>query len=122
MAQHVDTALRQEFEKALAARTSPSYWRRVAHLQQQGTREILDYAATALGSSNAKRRQLGADVLGQLGYQQSVPPFKGESALALKALLRVERNPSVLAAVVMALARLRVRSAIPLLIPLAKHR
>jgi HEAT repeat protein len=122
MAQHEDIGLGQEFAQALAARTSPAYWRRVAHLQQQGTREILDYAATALGSRNAKRRQLGADVLGQLGYQHPLPPFKGKSASVLKALLKVERDPSVLAAVVMALARLRVRSAINLLEPLAKHR
>jgi HEAT repeat protein len=61
-------------------------------------------------------------VLGQLGYQQSVPPFKDQSALLLRAALGLEHSPSVLGALITALARLRVRSAISLLVPLAKHR
>jgi HEAT repeat protein len=122
MAQHDDSLVRREFEQSLATRTSSAYWRRVVHVQQEGTREVFDLAATALGSRNPKRRQLGANVLGELGYRESVPPFKDESASVLRALLKRERNPLVLAAVVMALARLRVRSAIPLLVPLAKHR
>ena len=122
MARRKDSLVRREFEQALATRTSSAYWRRVNHLQEQGTREVFDFAAIALGSRSAKRRELGADVLGQLGYQQSIPPFKHASALVLKGLLKRERSPSVLAAVVMALARLNVRSAIPSLVPLAKHR
>jgi HEAT repeat protein len=60
-------------------------------------------------------------VLGQLGYQQSIPPFKAQSASVLRTTLKVERNPSVLAALITALGRLRVRSAISWLVPLAMH-
>jgi HEAT repeat protein len=122
MARHDDGRLRREFEQALAARSSSAYWRRVGQLQQQGTREVFDFAAELFRSRTARRRQLGADVLGELGYQQSVPPFKDDSASVLRALLKTERDASVLAAAITALARLRVRSAIPLLVPLAQHR
>jgi len=113
--------LRNEVGNALAARTSPAYWRRVAHLQGQGTREVFDLAAGLLRSRQAKRRQLGADVLGQLGYRQSVPPFKRQSTVVLRATLELERNPSVLAALITALSRLRVRPAISSLVRLATH-
>ena len=113
--------LEREFEHALAARTSSAYWRRVAHLQEQGTRGVFDVAARMLRSRQANRRELGADVLGQLGYRQSVPPFKGPSASVLRTTLESERNPSVLAALITALARLSVRSAISSLVLLATH-
>ncbi len=110
-----------DFGHALAARRVSAYWRRVGRLQEQGTREVFDISAGLLRSRHANRRQLGADVLGQLGYRESVPPFKAQSASVLRATLEVERNPSVLAAVITALARLRVRSAISSLVPLARH-
>jgi HEAT repeat protein len=122
MARGDTSQVRREFEQVLSARSNSVYWCRVAHLQQQGTSEVFDFAVIALRSRNAKRRQMGADVLGQLGYQQSVPPFRSASVSALQAALRLERNPPVLAAVVMALARLTARSAIAQVVPLAKHR
>jgi len=110
-----------DFGDALAARRGSAYWRRVVRLQAQGTREVFDVAAGLLRSRHANQRQLGADVLGQLGYRESVPPFKAQSASVLRVTLEVERNPAVLAAVITALARLRVRSAISSLVPLARH-
>jgi len=121
MVRHDAGLTKREFGHALAARTSSAYWRRVAHLQERGTREVFDVAAGLLRSRQANRRQLGADVIGQLGYRQSVPPFKGQSAAVLRTTLKVERNPSVLTALIAALARLRVRSAISPLVPLATH-
>ena len=120
MVRHDGGRIKREFAHA-AARTSAAYWRRVAHLQEQGNREVFDIAVGLLRSSQASRRQLGADVPGQLGYRESVPPFKRPSASALLTTLGVERNPSVLAALITALARLRVRSAISSLLPLATH-
>lgn len=121
MVRHDAGPIKREFRHALAARTSSAYWRRVAHLQEQGTREVFDVSAGLLRSRQANQRQLGADVLGQLGYRQSAPPFKGQSASVLRTTLKVERNPSVLAALITALARLRVRSAISSLVLLATH-
>ena len=121
MVRHATGVMKREFGHALAARTSSTYWRRVAHLQEQGTRQVFDFAAGLLRSRQANRRQLGVDVLGQLDYHKSVPPFKSQSVSVLRTTLRVERNPAVLAALITALARLRVRSAIPLLVPLAAH-
>src|SRR5438552_16573465 len=106
MVRHATGVMKREFGHALAARTSSTDWRRVAHLQEQGTRQVFDFAAGLLRSRQANRRQLGVDVLGQLDYHKSVPPFKSQSVSVLRTALRVERNPAVLAALITALARL----------------
>jgi HEAT repeat protein len=107
------------FREAREARTSKSYWRRVGELQKIGTREVFDTAARAMTSDLAARRRLGAAVLGELGYMSSTPPFKSESVPRLLNLLSHESDPSVKAAAITALGRLRAREAIPELVSLA---
>ncbi len=114
--------VRQQFDQALGARSMNAYWRRVSALQRLGTRDVFEIASTSLESRDARRRRLGANVLSELGYQRSSPPFRSQSAQLLLTALKREKNPSVLAAIVTALGRLRLRLAIPSLVPLAKHR
>ena len=108
------------FSEALKARTRTSYWRRVGELQRIGTREVFEAAAHELTSRAAARRALGADVLGELGYLSSTPPFKTESVPLLLNLLSPKSDPSVKASAITALGRLHVREAIPALVSVAR--
>lgn len=64
-----------------------------AALQERGTREVLDAALVLCRSLIARRRALGAEILGQLGSPRSFPK---EAGAALADLLRRDRNPDVL--------------------------
>jgi HEAT repeat protein len=110
------------FDCALAARRRRPYWDYVSDIQETGSHDAFQLASAMLRSRDARRRRLGADVLGELGYQQYPRPFRRQSAPLLLAALRRERSPAVLASLVTALGRLGIRSAIPALVPLAKHR
>jgi HEAT repeat protein len=116
MAEKTTNRVRKLIAEALTARTASSYRRRVNELMRIGTRGVFDASAALIKSKAPKRRKLGADVLSQLGYQSSIPPFKDQSAPLLLALLVHEREPAVKAAAITALARLNVRSAIPTLV------
>ena len=117
----MQTDLDSLFDRAVAARTARRYWSLVGDLQKAGTNDVFDHAARLLKSSEGRRRQLGADVLGELGFQHSRRPFRQSSARLLKTALRSEADSSVLVAIVRALSRLNVRSAIPLLVRLQSH-
>ena len=107
-------------ERALRARRRDAYWRRVARLQELGNRAVFDAVRHLLDSADPVERRLGADVLSELGFRRSPPPFRDES-IALLPLVEVEPDPGVLAAAVRALARLGARSALPVLAGLAGH-
>ena len=111
--------VRKLISEALTARTAPSYHRRVDALMKMGTREVFDASARLLTSKWAKDRKLGADVLSQLGYQSNRRRFKNRSVPLLVNLLLNERESSVKAAAITALARLQARSAIPALVGFA---
>jgi HEAT repeat protein len=109
------------FDRAARARTQRSYWRLVEDMQEIGSSEIFTRAITFLNSTDARRRRVAADVLGELGFDHSPRPFRERSIPALRAALRKEDDPSTLAAIVMALSRLNARSAIPSLVKFRNH-
>lgn len=74
-----------------------------AALHQRGTREVLEAAVALCASPAAKRRMLGAHILGQLGSPRSFPD---EAGAALSGLLRRDRDPDVLAMALFALGHL----------------
>jgi HEAT repeat protein len=93
----------------------------VGQLHATGSPEIFEEAVHLLTSNQATERKLGADVLGQLGYRERVPPFRKQSIVVLVPLLGTEAEPEVLEAVVSAVCQLYARSAIANLVRLAAH-
>jgi HEAT repeat protein len=114
-------SIQRQLDRALRARRRRLYWSCVSDIQETGSRDAFKLASAMLRSRDARRRRLGADVLGELGYQQFRRPFARQSARILLAAVRRERSPAVLPSLVTALGRLSIRSAIPALVPLAKH-
>jgi HEAT repeat protein len=99
-----------------------AYWQCVNDIQEIGGRDAFNLASAILRSRDWRRRRLGADVLGELGYQEYPPPFRRQSAPLLLAAVSLERNPEVVASLITALGRLYIRSAIPKLFGLAQHK
>ena len=73
-------------------------------LHERGTREAFEAAASWSGSPHAALRELGADVLGELGWETDFP-FARESEPILLPLLQ-DREPTVVAAAARALGPL----------------
>jgi hypothetical protein len=111
-----------QFNLALRARSARAYWQSVNDVQEIGGRHAFSLSAEMLRSREMRRRRLGADVLGELGYQEVPRPFRRQSGPLLLAALRGQRNAAVLVSLVTALGRLGIRSAIPSLVGLARHR
>lgn len=114
--------VKRQFDVALRARSALAYWQSVNDVQEIGGRNAFNLSSEMLRSREMRRRRLGADVLGELGYQEYPRPFRRQSGPLLVAALRSERNAAVLASLVTALGRLGIRSAIPSLVGLTKQR
>lgn len=84
-------------------------WLLVDVLWKRGTREVWQRAAVLCESESAAGRELGADVLGQLGAQTTGrrPKFWRQSVPLLLKMLARERDDKVLASVVSALGHMR---------------
>ena len=63
-------------------------WAAISALRHRGTREVLDASLRLLESPSARARGRGADILAQLGGEDSV--FPAERGAALLALLRLD--------------------------------
>jgi len=88
--------------EAIQARTSDARWKRVSKLHERGSREVFATASRLLSSRRPVEREVGADVLGQLGFNDSYP-FKAASVPKLRRLIREDKNPDVKAAALRAL-------------------
>lgn len=99
------------FREAIRARTSTARWKRVSKLQELGSEEVFATASRLLASKRAVEREVGADVLGQLGFNESYP-FKAASVPKLRRLIREDENPEVAAAALWALGGLRATQAL----------
>jgi HEAT repeat protein len=103
--------------EALSMKSVSARDRRVWQLQTLGSREVFDRAARLCQSRAVERRELGADILAQLGYQTN-KPFKTESLPILTALL-ADRSSAVVASAIHALGHLEAIELVPKLIPFA---
>lgn len=92
-------------------------------LQNRPTRETFDAAAQLLASGAMLERELGVEILGQLGGSGSDPdrPFREESVLALLKTLEHEHEPRVLESLGSAFAHLDEPRGIKPLSAFARH-
>ena len=83
---------------------SDERWALVQELQRRGEPEVFRTASAWCGASEAHLRRLGADVLGQLGYEAS-HPFADDSTPVVLDLLR-DKEADVVADALIALGHL----------------
>ncbi len=93
-------------------------WEFIAEIQRRGTREEFNIAKEQTKSNDPIRREIGADILGQLGWQKS--KFRKASVKILISLLKDE-NEDVIYAAATALGHREAPEAIPHLRKLKDH-
>ena len=91
----------------------------VTILHHKGSREVLESATRLCASDSADERQLGANILGQLGMPDRT--FPNECFEILAAMLAKETDPNVLECIGVAFGHLEDPRAIQLLLPLKSH-
>jgi HEAT repeat protein len=91
----------------------------VTILHYRGSREVLEAATRLCASERTDERQLGANILGQLGVPNRT--FPGECFEILAAMLARETDPNVLECIGVAFGHLADPRAIELLLPLKSH-
>ena len=106
--------------EAIQARTSEARWKRVSKLHELGSKEVFAAASRLLSSRRAVEREVGADVLGQLGFNHSYP-FKSASTPKLRRLIREDENSDVTAAALQALGHLGAWQALVRVGKMAAH-
>ena len=99
-----------------------AYWNIVSLLHKRGDRTTFEAAIALLHSAIPIARQVGANVVAQLGRQKDAPhPFAEEAMPPLLEALRHEEQAEVLSSLVSALGWLRDESAIEPLAQLKAH-
>jgi HEAT repeat protein len=104
---------------ALAEKDEDAAWDPVVVLHFRATPEVLDKAQILCRSSLKKERELGANILGQLGVPDRAYPE--ECFSSLKAMLAEETDPDVLQSIGIAYGHLFDERAVVLLAPLRSH-
>jgi HEAT repeat protein len=104
---------------ALTEKDQDAAWDPVVVLQFRATLEVLSKAQALCRSSLARERELGADILGQLGVPDRA--FPEECFYSLKAMLAEETEPDVLQTIAVAFGHLFDIRAVQLLAPLRNH-
>ena len=69
------------------------YWHAVAELQRRRTPDVMAVATSLTASPDARSRQLGLDIMGQLGYEEGRPFL--EQVLPVALVLANDPDPSV---------------------------
>jgi HEAT repeat protein len=97
-------------------------WAAVNELQRRGARDVFDFAARWLRSSDLLKRARGADVLAQLGVGEGrTHAFPKETVALLLALLRKEKEIRPLASAVVALGHLHDLRTLPTILSFVPH-
>jgi HEAT repeat protein len=104
---------------ALSEQDEDAAWEPVKVLHFRGTQEVLEAAKHLCHSDVPKERELGADILGQLGIPNRT--FPDESFVLLAEVLSHEQNSDVLQAILIAFSHLRNPQAINLALPWKNH-
>jgi HEAT repeat protein len=104
---------------ALSETGEHAAWKPVSLLQRRGTREVFATAARLCVSACPRERELGANILGQLGPPER--PFREESLPVLLQMLSDEIDEGVLQAVAVALGHLADARAVEPLARLRHH-
>lgn len=104
---------------ALTEQDEDAAWEAVTALHYKGNREVLEAAMRLCASDNADERQLGVNILGQLGTPERT--FPNECFEVLAAMLTKETDPNVLECIGVAFGHLKDPRAVELLVPLKRH-
>lgn len=104
---------------ALTEEDEDAVWKTVGILQFRGNREVFEAAQKLSESNSPKERQLGVDILGQLGIPDRT--FPDESLAILLKLLDIEKDSNVLYSIGIALGHIRDSRAIEPLVKLKNH-
>jgi len=104
---------------ALTETDEDAAWEPVTVLQYRATHEVLDAAERLCASSFAKERELGANILGQLGIPERT--FPDECFQILFRMLATEEDPGALNAIAVAFGHLDDPRCIDLVLPLRLH-
>ncbi len=105
---------------ALIATDEELAWRAILSLHYRGTGEVFERARSLCESSNPKERELGVDILGQLGVPQRT--FPEECLQTILGILETEDNIEVVASCGIALGHLHDPRAVEPLVRLKDHR
>lgn len=117
--QNQSISISELIEQAITAPDdSDERWKAVSHLHKLGTREVFEAARTLCGSSDPLHRSLGADILGQLGWQEKA--FHEESVGLLIPMLQ-DTSLDVVYSAICSLGHRRDPRAVPGLCRLAQH-
>src|SRR5579871_3179835 len=104
---------------ALSETDEHKAWEPVTVLHFRGTREVLEAARKLCSSAIARERELGANVLSQLGVPERT--FPQECFDCLARMLQEETDPAVLQSIAAAFGHLHDQRCIDLLIPFKSH-
>ena len=104
---------------ALTETDFESAWNAVVALHWRGTREVVDEASSLCRSHCARERELGADILGQLGV--CTPTFPAERFAILSGMLSRKVNADVLESIFIAFSFLHEPAAVPVITPFRRH-
>jgi HEAT repeat protein len=104
---------------ALTEQDENAAWEAVTVLHFKGNREVLESAARLCAGIDARERELGAAILGQLGVPDRT--FPRECFDILAEMLDRESDPSVLESIGIAFGHLCDPGAISLLLPFLSH-
>ena len=96
-------------------------WDLVNALHKRGDAETFRAAAALLASPDPAKRELGADVLAQLGTPADERPFSARSVTLLLDQLSTEPAPAVLRSIVSALGHLEDPRCTPALVAMKRH-
>ena len=95
-------------------------WHAIHALKMRGTREVFDAARTLCESDSLQAQNVGANILGELGFNQDYP-FRAEALPILFHLLENQTDAEVLSTTCWALGALGDSSAVEQLIKLKNH-
>lgn len=112
---HTNTGL---FALAIKRIGKRGYWDVIYEFHRRGGREIFQQATIWCRSAIRQERQLGADILGQLGWQKD--QFRKQSIKLLIGLLD-DKDTDVIASAAYALGHRRATEAVPKLVSLGHH-
>ncbi|WP_344135081.1 HEAT repeat domain-containing protein [Luedemannella flava] len=105
--------------RAVAAGDEDGRWQVVTHLHGEGGQPALDAARELCGHEQAAHRELGADILSQVGGSKG--PLRYAAVRALLDTARDEQDPAVLRAIAVALGHRADARAIPVFARLRSH-
>jgi HEAT repeat protein len=104
---------------AIAEQDEERKWELITVLHFRATREVLEAAEGLCASGEPGERQLGANILGQLGPRESA--FPNERFECLSRTLEGEADADVIQGIAIAFGHLNDPRAIPLLLPFVEH-